>query len=89
MKIKVVDLSQTKPSCCIKKAQVNLHAFSILALDGGDWSASRSGLCTHEEKPPSSLWKGEWLSSKRGLDSAAKKNEVCISSFLSSSMRAT
>jgi hypothetical protein len=39
------------------------------ALEGGEWSVSRSGRFTPEEIAPSTLWIGGWVDSRAGLDS--------------------
>jgi len=43
--------------------EVKLHAFLTLAQVGGEWSASHSGHCTHEEGSrcaSESVWMGWW-----------------------------
>jgi hypothetical protein len=36
--------------------KVYIHVFLTLALCGGEWSASRPGQFTHEERVPLSIW---------------------------------
>jgi len=38
--------------------EVQLHAFLPLALDGGDWSSSRSGHFSPWERTPATHWMG-------------------------------
>jgi hypothetical protein len=45
-----------------------LHAFLTLALDGGEWSASRPGLFAPRERAPVSHRIGGWMGSRAGLD---------------------
>jgi hypothetical protein len=42
------------------------------ALTGGEWSASRSGRFTAEERAPSTHWIGGWVDPKAGLDDVEK-----------------
>jgi hypothetical protein len=43
------------------------------ALDGGEWSASRSGHLTPRERAPGTRWLGGWLSPRAVLGSVVKK----------------
>jgi hypothetical protein len=38
------------------------------ALDGGEWSASRSGHFTARERVPSTHWIGGWVGLRASLD---------------------
>jgi hypothetical protein len=49
------------------------HAFFTSALDGGKWSASRSGRFTTRERAPSTHWIGGWVGSKAGLEAVVKR----------------
>jgi hypothetical protein len=40
---------------------VYLQAFLTLALDGGEWSASRPGRFTPRERAPGTHWIGGWV----------------------------
>jgi len=44
-------------------AEIYLHAFLTLALDGGEWSASCPRCFT-----PSNHWVGEWVGPSASLD---------------------
>jgi len=48
-----------------------LHAFLTLALDGGEWLASSSGLFTTNERDSGTHWIGGWLNLRDGLDAVA------------------
>jgi hypothetical protein len=52
-------------------------AFSTLALDGGEWSASNPGCFT-----PGTHWIGGWVSPRAGLDSGEEKNLLPLPSSL-------
>jgi len=45
---------------------------STAALDGGEWSASRSDRFTHRERASGTHWIGGWVGSRAGLDMASK-----------------
>jgi hypothetical protein len=53
--------------------EVYHHAFSTLALDGGEWSASRSSRFNPGKEPPNSHWIGGWVGPKAGLDAVVKR----------------
>jgi hypothetical protein len=44
-----------------------------LALDGGEWSASRSGRFTPREWAPGTHWIGDWVGTRAVLDAAVKR----------------
>jgi hypothetical protein len=48
--------------------KVKLHVFLKLALDGGEWSASRPGRFT-----PATHWIWGWVGAKTGMDAVAKR----------------
>jgi hypothetical protein len=50
--------------------KVELHVFLISALDGGEWSASRSGRFTPRERAPGTDWIGGWVDSNPRLSSS-------------------
>jgi len=43
-----------------------------LALDGGEWSASRPGRFTPKERAPENHWIVGWLDLRDGLDTEVK-----------------
>jgi hypothetical protein len=45
-----------------------------LALDGGEWSASRLGRCTPRETDPGTNWLGDWVGPRAVLDAVVKGN---------------
>jgi hypothetical protein len=53
--------------------EVQLHAFLTLALNGGEWSASRPGRFTPRERAPGTHWIGGWVGPKAGLDAVLKR----------------
>jgi hypothetical protein len=56
--------------------EVYLHSFLTLALDGGEWSASRPGRFTPGEKAPGTRWIGGWVGPRASLDAVAKKKKI-------------
>jgi hypothetical protein len=52
--------------------EVSLHAFLTLALDGSEWSASRSGPFTPRERDSGTHWIGCCMGSRAGLDAVVK-----------------
>jgi hypothetical protein len=53
-----------------------LHAFLTSALDGGEWSSSRSGRCKPGATHPGTHWIEDWVGPRAGLGAAAKKNPI-------------
>jgi hypothetical protein len=53
--------------------EVQLHAFSISVLDGGEWSASCPGRFTPEKIIPRTHWIGGWISRTACLDAVVKR----------------
>jgi hypothetical protein len=47
---------------------VQIHIFLTSVLVGGEWSASRLGRFTPEERAPSTHWIGGWVGLRAGLD---------------------
>jgi hypothetical protein len=43
------------------------------ALDGGEWSASRSGRFNHRESAPGTRWIGGWVGPRAVLDAVKRK----------------
>jgi hypothetical protein len=58
--------------------EVQLHAFLTLALDGGEWSASRPSSFTSSEKAAGINWTGGWVDPRTGLDAVAKRNQTPV-----------
>jgi hypothetical protein len=50
------------------RVDVYSHIFLISALAGGEWSASRPGRFTPEERDPGTHWIGGWIGPRAGLD---------------------
>jgi hypothetical protein len=48
-----------------------MHSLT-LALDGGEWSASRPGHFTPRERAPGTHWIGGWVGPRALLDAVAK-----------------
>jgi hypothetical protein len=44
-----------------------------LALDGGEWSASRPGRFTPKERAPGTHWIGGWVGPRAVLDAVVKR----------------
>jgi len=53
--------------------EVQLHAFLTSALDGGEWSSSRSGRYTPGKTPPGTHLIGGYVSPRADLDAVVKK----------------
>jgi hypothetical protein len=47
--------------------------FLTLALDGGEWSASRPGRFTPRERAPCTHWVGGWVGPRAILDAVVKR----------------
>jgi hypothetical protein len=45
-----------------------VHAFLTSALDGGGWSASRSGFFILKERAPATHWIGGWVGPSAGMN---------------------
>jgi hypothetical protein len=48
--------------------------FLTSALHGGEWSASRPGRFTPEQRAPGTHWIGGWVAPRTGLDDVEKRN---------------
>jgi len=57
--------------------EVCVHAFLTLALDGGEWSASRPGRFILRGKTPGTHCIGDWVDPGAGLDAMAKRKNHC------------
>jgi hypothetical protein len=55
--------------------EVSLHSFLTLALDGGEWSASRPGpgRFTPMESAPGIHWIGDWVGPRAGQDAVVRR----------------
>jgi hypothetical protein len=53
--------------------EVYLHAFLTSELDGGKWSASRSGRFTPRERAPGTRWIGVWMGPRAVLETVSKR----------------
>jgi hypothetical protein len=51
----------------------SLHAFLIVALDGGEWSALRTGRFSPTETAPGTHWVGSWVGPSADVDAVAKR----------------
>jgi hypothetical protein len=56
--------------------EVQLQEFLTSALDGSEWSASRSGIFTPKEIAPGTQWIGGWVGPRTGLDAVVKRR-IC------------
>jgi hypothetical protein len=52
---------------------VQIHIFFTSALAGGEWSPSRLGRFTPEERAPGTHWIGGWVDPSAGLDDVEKR----------------
>jgi hypothetical protein len=53
--------------------EVKVHAFMTLALDGGEWSASRPGRFTPRKRCPGIHWIGSWVGPRAVLYAVVKR----------------
>jgi hypothetical protein len=58
--------------------EVQLYAFIILALYGGEWSASRPGHFTPGVNSYGIHWIGDWVVLSAGLDAVAERGSPII-----------
>jgi hypothetical protein len=61
--------------------EVQLHAFLISALDGGEWSASRPGRFTPRERVRGTHWIGGWVSHYTHTDPYPSKTQHNITQY--------
>jgi hypothetical protein len=52
---------------------IYIHVFLTLALDGVEWSASRSGRFTPGERARNTHWIGSWVGLRAGVDEMEKR----------------
>jgi hypothetical protein len=50
-----------------------VHACLTSVLDGGEWSASRTGRFTPGERALDTHWIGGWVGSRTGVDTVVKR----------------
>jgi hypothetical protein len=50
-----------------------VNSFFDLALDGGEWSASRPGRFTPRERVPITHWIGGWVGPRAIMDAVVKR----------------
>jgi hypothetical protein len=48
------------------------YSFTISALYGGEWSASRPGRALTRERTPGTHWTGDWVGLRAGLDTQVR-----------------
>jgi hypothetical protein len=53
--------------------KVYFHAHLAVALQGGEWSASRPGRFTPGERANGTHWIGGWVGPRAGLDAVLKE----------------
>jgi hypothetical protein len=58
--------------------EMELHAFLISALDGGEWSASRVDCFTPGVKSPGTHWIGGWADSGAHLNAVTKRKRYLL-----------
>jgi hypothetical protein len=55
------------------------YSFTTSALDGGEWSASRTGRALPSGKgPPGTHWTEVWVGPRAGLDTEATGKILCL-----------
>jgi hypothetical protein len=57
---------------------VYIHILLTSALDGGEWSVSRSGRFTPGEKAPATHWIGGWVDPRADLDDVEKRKFLTL-----------
>jgi hypothetical protein len=68
-------LSHYTPGRRLGERTYSSYSFSISALDGGEWSASRPGRTLAPGKgPPVPICTGGWVGPRAGLDAKARGN---------------
>jgi hypothetical protein len=77
-----VKQSRYTPWRLLVERRYSSYSFSTLALDGGEWSASRPGRAfTPGERTPGTHWTGGWVGSRAGLDTEARGKISSNSAF--------
>jgi hypothetical protein len=57
---------------------VLIHIFLTSALVRGEWSTSRPGRFTFEERAPGTHWIGGWVGFRAGLDNLEKRKFLTL-----------
>jgi hypothetical protein len=57
---------------------VQIHIFLTSVLVGGEWTASRPGRFTPEERAPGTHWIGGWVNPRAGLDDSEKRKFMIL-----------
>jgi hypothetical protein len=60
---------------------VYIHIFLASALVGGEWSGSRPGRFTPEERAPGTNWIGGWVDPRASLDDVGKRKFLLLPGF--------
>jgi hypothetical protein len=55
-----------------------IYIFLTSALAGGEWSSSRPGRFTPEERAPGTHWIGGWMDPRAGLDDVEKRKFLTL-----------
>jgi hypothetical protein len=69
-----------KKEMCVQSLKLSLFFFfwlehhAMMALDGGEWSASRSSRFSPKEIAPGTHWIGGWVGLRASLDAVVKRN---------------
>jgi len=56
--------------------ETEIHSFLTSALDGGEWSGSRTGRFTPGKINIGTHWIGGWLGPRVGLEAVVKRNNT-------------
>jgi hypothetical protein len=57
---------------------VQIYIFLTSALAGGEWSASRPGRITPDERVPGTHWLGGWVGPRAGVDDVDKRKFLSL-----------
>jgi hypothetical protein len=60
---------------------VEIHVFLSSALVGIQWSDSRPGRFTPEERIPGTHWMGGWVGSRAGMNDVEKRKLLTLPGF--------
>jgi hypothetical protein len=76
--IKQASSPTTRHGGTLGERRYSSYSFSTLALDGGEWSASRPGRAfTPGERTPSTHCTGGWVGLRAGLDTEVRGKILC------------
>jgi hypothetical protein len=73
----VVKLSRYTPWRHMGERRYSSYSFLTSALDGGEWSASRTLPPGKEPPVPITHWIGVWVGPRAGLDAGARRKILC------------